>query len=128
MQQLFRGHMRHLVVQDAALVTLATRTWRARGGFAYPLRVCTVSHAATTVVRLVDITDTVRTIGAWDITEYADVPDVLRQVGRVDRHFSWLVFHERIAESECFWESVEPDTLRPSRMFSRTWREPYTVI
>ncbi len=120
--------MRHLVVQDAALVTLAERTWRARGGYVYPLRVCTVSCSDTTTVRLIDVTDTVRTLGSWNITEYADLPDVFRQISRVDRFFSGLVFHERIEQGQCFWESVEPDTLRPSRMFSRSWREPYSMI
>ena len=117
--------MRHVALADAALSALALRVWHARGGYFPPLRVIAVVRSPEITLRLLEVGDTLRCIGAWSITEYEDVPDAIRLIEQRDRNYAGLVFHSRIEQAGCFWELVDPRTLEPSRMFARGWRESY---
>ena len=120
--------MRHVALADAALSALALRVWRARGGYFAPLRVISVARGSDVSLRVLEVGDTLRCIGAWTITNYEDVPDAIRLIERTDRTYAGLVFHDRVGEDGCFWELVHPTTLQASRMFSRDWRAPYGAI
>ena len=120
--------MRHVALADAALSALALRVWRARGGIFAPLRVISVARADEVTLRLLEVGETLRCIGAWTITEYEDVPDAIRLIEQRDRDYTGLVFHDRQDANGCYWELVHPVTLAPSRMFSRDWRASYGEV
>ncbi len=120
--------MRHEVVSDTALTSLALRTWRARGGYLFPLRVISVAHVVVVTLRLLDIRESLHCVGSWTISEYGDVPDAIRLIAARDRDYAGLVFHDRVGADGCYWELVDPSTLAPARMFSRDWRASYGAV
>lgn len=110
--------MGHSEAGDAALAALIRRVALARGAILLEVRaICIVPKVSDSIVRLVDVTDELRELGVWRITEAADITEAIRLLKKTDPYLAGYVFQDMGA----VWTLVDDATLMPSFLFGHKW-------